>query len=102
VLSSWLLSCCSRVCSHLADCPRGGADCPRGAFWPKCSSCSSCFLSAFISIRLASGFGGKMFGGPSARTSRTVRAARVARRPSEDVVRTVRLLRCRLGRSVRV
>jgi hypothetical protein len=56
VLSSWLSGCYSRVCSHLADCRVVGADCPRGAFGPGVLRVLCVFLSAFVSIRLSSGF----------------------------------------------
>jgi hypothetical protein len=45
-------------------------------------------------------FCGRRFGRPSAWTSRTVRAARVAHGPSEDKARTVRSSRCASGGSV--
>jgi hypothetical protein len=38
VLSSWLSGCCFRTWRTVRE---EGADSPRGAFWPKCSSCSS-------------------------------------------------------------
>jgi hypothetical protein len=38
VLSSWLSVCCFRTWQTVRE---EGADSPRGAFWPRCSSCSS-------------------------------------------------------------
>jgi hypothetical protein len=38
VLSSWLSCCCFRTWRTVRE---EGADSPRGAFWPRCSSCSS-------------------------------------------------------------
>jgi hypothetical protein len=70
-----------------------GADRPRGGFCLGVLRVLRVFLSAVVLIRLASGFWWKA-------VWRTVRAARVARGPSEDVVPTVRVWRCRLGRSV--
>jgi hypothetical protein len=85
VLSSWFSGYCSRAGLHLADRLRVGF----------CPGVLRVFLSAFILIRLASGVWWKV-------VWRTVRATQVAHGPSEDVVRTVRVLRCRLGRSVSV
>jgi hypothetical protein len=41
VLSSWLSGCCFRTWRTVRE---EGADSPHGAFWPNCSSCSSCVL----------------------------------------------------------
>jgi hypothetical protein len=38
VLSSWLSGCCFHTWRTVRE---EGADSPRGAFWPRCSSCSS-------------------------------------------------------------
>jgi hypothetical protein len=38
VLSSWLSGCCFRTWRTVRE---EGADSPRGAFWPRCSWCSS-------------------------------------------------------------
>jgi hypothetical protein len=99
VLSSWLSGCCFRTWRMARE---EGADSPRGAFGPGVLRVLRVFLSTFVLIRLASGFWWKVFGGQSAWTSRTVRAARVACGPSEDVVQTVRVWRCRLGCSASV
>jgi hypothetical protein len=69
-----------------------GADSPRGASWPRVLRVHRVFLSVFISIRLASCFWpGEVW--------RTVRAAPVARGPSDNRVRTVCYSRCATGGS---
>jgi hypothetical protein len=105
VLSSWFSGCCSRASLHLADRPRGRCEPSAWRVLPRCSSRSSRVLERLrfdpvgqwllVESGLADSLQGRR--GQSAGTSQTVRAARVARGSSEDVVRTVRVWRCRLG-----
>jgi hypothetical protein len=53
VLSSWLSGCYFRTWRTIRE---EGADSPRGAFGPGVLRVLRLFLSAFVSIRLASGF----------------------------------------------
>jgi hypothetical protein len=67
-----------------------GADCPRGAFWPKCSSCSSRVLERLHFDPVGQRFlvGRCLVDHPPGHHELS-RVARVARGPSEDVVRTI-------------
>jgi hypothetical protein len=76
-----------------------GVDNLRGANWPRVLHVRRVFLSVFVSICVASYFWQGEFGRPSAWTSRIIRAAPVARGPSEDRARTVRYSRCTTGGS---
>jgi hypothetical protein len=87
----------------LADRPWGACGLSAWRSSSRCFSCSSRVLERFGFDPVGRAFfDRRVFGGPSARTSRTFRAARVARGLSEDMVQAVRMRRCRLGRSVSV
>jgi hypothetical protein len=76
------------------------ADYPQGTVQPVVLRVRRMFLSVFVLIHFPNCFGRERFHGPSAWTSRTVCAARVARGPYKDKARTVRLSGCSTGGSM--